>query len=161
MWNIWNTTKCAYFHLAARVDWLLFNRSSEAFVKNAGPIRLTLWKILLIYRFSRMLFEKRTGFFRLLSVNNRLTRHSRSGKQVRLGHVIETRELSRGRSLRSIHLIWFLTTWITVDNSSKCVFVLISILGRVKNRHLLKSKGKPCQPESIRFTFTAAAWNSV
>ena len=27
----------------------------------------------------------------------------------------------------------FLTTWIMVDNSSKCIFVLISMLGRVKN----------------------------
>ena len=52
-------------------------------------------------------------------VNNRLTRHSRSGKHGRLGHVIGTREMSRGRSLRSINLIWFLTKWITVDNSSK------------------------------------------
>ena len=36
---------------------------------------------------------------------------------------------------RSIHVIWFLTTWVTVENSSKCVFVLISMLGRVKNSH--------------------------
>ena len=35
---------------------------------------------------------------------------------------------------RSIHVIWFLTTWVTVENSSKYVFVLISMLGRVKNR---------------------------
>ena len=32
----------------------------------------------------------------------------------------------------SIHLIWFLTTWVTVENSSKCVFVPISMLGRVE-----------------------------
>ena len=64
-----------------------------------------------------------------------LTRHSRSGKHGRLGHQIGTREMSRGRSLRSIHFIWFLTTWVTVGNSSKCVFVLISMLGRVKNSH--------------------------
>ena len=76
-------------------------------------------KTLLIYRFSHMLFEKRSG-----------TRHSRSGKHGRLGHVIETREMSRGLSLRSI-----LTTWVTVEDSSKCVFVLISMLGRVKNSH--------------------------
>ena len=31
--------------------------------------------------------------------------------------------------------IWFLTTWVTVDNSSKCVFVLISLLSWVKNSH--------------------------
>ena len=50
-------------------------------------------KILLIYRFSRMLVEKGSGVFSSLkSVNNRLTRHSRSGKHGRLGHVIETRE---------------------------------------------------------------------
>ena len=79
-----------------------------------------------------MLFEKRSGSS-LKSVNNRLTRHSRSGKHGRLGHVIGTRGLSRGRSLRSIHFIWFLTTWVTVENSSKCVFVLISMLGRVEN----------------------------
>ena len=43
------------------------------------------------------------------------------------------RERSRGRSLTSFHFICFLTTWIMVDNSSKCIFVLISMLGRVKN----------------------------
>ena len=84
-------------------------------------------KILLIYRFSHMWFGKRSGFF------SSLTRHSRSRKQGRLGHVIGTRETSRGRSL--IHFIWFLTTWITVKNSNKCVFVLISMLGRLKNSH--------------------------
>ena len=41
------------------------------------------------------------------------------------------REMSRGRSLTSIHFICFLTTWITVDNSGKCIFVLISMLGGV------------------------------
>ena len=46
-----------------------------------------------------------------------------------------TREMSCGRSLRSIHFFWFLTTWVTVENSCKCVFVLISMLGRVKNSH--------------------------
>ena len=46
---------------------------------------------------------------------------------------IGTREMSHGRSLRSIHFISFLTTWVTVGNSSKCVFELISMLGRVKN----------------------------
>ena len=30
------------FHLAARMDRLLFNRSSKAFVKNADPVRRTL-----------------------------------------------------------------------------------------------------------------------
>ena len=64
-----------------------------------------------------------------------LTRHSCLGKHGRLGNQIGTREMSRGRSLRSIHFIWFLTTWVTVGNSSKCVFVLISMLGRVKNSH--------------------------
>ena len=29
----------------------------------------------------------------------------------------------------------FLTTWVTEENSSKCFFVLISMLGRVKNSH--------------------------
>ena len=38
-----------------------------------------------------------------------------------------------GRSLASNHFICFLTTWITVDNSGKCIFVLIFMLGRVKN----------------------------
>ena len=50
-------------------------------------------------------------------------------------HVIGTRWMSRDHSLRRIHFIWFLTTWLTVENSSKCVFVLISILGRVKYSH--------------------------
>ena len=72
-------------------------------------------------------------FFFFVSEKCRLTRHSRSRKQGRLGHVIGTRETSRGRSL--IHFIWFLTTWITVKNSNKCVFVLISMLGRLKNSH--------------------------
>ena len=63
--------------------------------------------ILLIYRFSHLLFEKRI----LKNVKNRLTRHSRSGKHGRLGHVIGTREMSRGRSVRSfkIQFIWFLS----------------------------------------------------
>ena len=52
-----------------------------------------------------MLFEKRSGSF-LKIVNNRLTHHSRSGKHGRLGHVIGTREMSCGRSWRSI-FIWF------------------------------------------------------
>ena len=43
--------------------------------------------------------------------------------------------MPRGRSLRSIHFIWFLTIWVTVENSSNCVFVLISMLGRVKKSH--------------------------
>ena len=86
-------------------------------------------KILLIYRFSHMLFEKQSGS------NNRLTHHSRSGKHGRLGHVIGTRGMSRGRSLRSINFIWFSITWVTEENSSKCVFVLISMLGRVKDSH--------------------------
>ena len=46
------------------------------------------------------------------------------------------REMSHGRPFTSIHwydFIWFLTTWIMVDNSSKCLFMLISMLGRVKN----------------------------
>ena len=76
-----------------------------------------------------MLFEKWSGSFK------RLTRYSRSGKHSRLGHVIGTRGMSRGRSLRSIHFIGFLTTWVTVQNLSKCVFALISMLGRVKNSH--------------------------
>ena len=36
---------------------------------------------------------------------------------------------------RSVHVIWFLTTWVTVENSSKCVFVPISMLGREKKSH--------------------------
>ena len=55
-----------------------------------------------------MLFQKWSGIFRLKSVNNTLTRHSRSGKHGRLGHVIGTTEMSRGRLLRSIHFIRFL-----------------------------------------------------
>ena len=66
-----------------------------------------------------MLFEKWSGS------NNRLTRHSCSGKHSRLG----------GHSLRSIHFIWFLITWVMVGNTSKCVFVLISMLGWVKDSH--------------------------
>ena len=85
-------------------------------------------KILLIYRFSHMLFEKRCG-----CVNNRLTRHSRSGKHGRLDTA--RNQNKSGRSFRSIHLIWFLATWIMVENSGKCVFVLILMLGRVKNSH--------------------------
>ena len=34
-----------------------------------------------------------------------------------LGHLIGTREMSRGHPLRSIHFIWFLKTWVTVENS--------------------------------------------
>ena len=68
-------------------------------------------------------------------LNNRLTHHSRSGKHDRLGlNITGTRGMPRGRSLRSIHFIWFLTTWVTVENSSKCVFVLISMLGKVKKK---------------------------
>ena len=67
----------------------------------------------------------------LKSVNNRL--RSGTGKNGRLEHVIETRETSCCRSLRSLHFIWFLTTWITVKKIQ--VFVQISMLGRVKNRH--------------------------
>ena len=81
-------------------------------------------KILLIYRFSHTWFGKRSVFFFVIHA---------FGKQGRIGHVIGTRETSRGRSL--IHFIWFLTTWITVKNSNKCVFVLISMLGRLKNSH--------------------------
>ena len=65
-------------------------------------------KIMLIYRLSHMLFEKWSGIFGLKSVNNTLTHHSRSGKHGRLDHVIGTTEMSRGRSLRSIHFIRFL-----------------------------------------------------
>ena len=72
-----------------------------------SPLRVTskekMSKTQLIYRFSHLLFEKRSESFR----DNRLTRHSRSGKHGRLGHVSGTREVSRGRSLRSIHFIWF------------------------------------------------------
>ena len=80
-------------------------------------------------------FKSGVFFSSLKSVNNRLTRFSRSGKHGRLGHVIGIREMSRGRSLRSIHFICFLTIWVTVENSSKCVFVIFSMLGRVKNSH--------------------------
>ena len=45
--------------------------------------------------------------------------------------------MSHGRSLRSIHFIWFLTTWVMVENSSKSIFVLISMLRRVKNIAIL------------------------
>ena len=45
MSDIWNRIKCA-FHLAARRKWLLFNRSSKAFIKNADPVRRTLWKFI-------------------------------------------------------------------------------------------------------------------
>ena len=48
-----------------------------------------------------------------------LTRHSRSGKYGRLSHVIGTREMLRGRSLRSINLIWFLTTWFMLGIQAK------------------------------------------
>ena len=46
------------FHLAVRID------SRHLSVKNADPVL----KILLIYRFSHMLFEKRSGFSRLWKV---------------------------------------------------------------------------------------------
>ena len=39
------------------------------------------------------------------------------------------REKSCTHSLRSTHFIWFLRTWVTAENSSKCVFFLISMLG--------------------------------
>ena len=116
--------------------WLhtLFNRSSKAFVKNADPVRRTLWKFYWFIALVICCLKSGVGVFRL-SLNNRLTRHSRSGKHSRLGHVIGTREMSHGRSLRSTHFIWFLTTWVTVGNPSKCVFVLILMLGWVKNSH--------------------------
>ena len=138
-------------HLAAHIDWLLFNRSSKAFVE-CWSSKTDFMKILLIYRFSRMLFEKRSVFFfRLKSINNKLTRRSRSGKHGRLGHLIGTREMSHSRSLRSIHFICFLT-WVTVGNSSKCVFVLISMLDRVRNSHyssclLSKGRTEACLPD--------------
>ena len=131
MCDIWNTIKCA-FHLATHMDWLLFNRSSKASVKNTDPYRRTLWKF--YWFIALVICGLESGvFFFFVSEKCRLTRHSRSRKQGRLGHVIGTRETSRGRSL--IHFIWFLTTWITVKNSNKCVFVLISMLGRLKNSH--------------------------
>ena len=72
------------------------------------------------------------GSFRLKSVKNRLT--SFTDKYGRLGHESEW-EMSHCRSLRSIHFIWFLTTWLMLENSSKWIFVLISMLSRVKNSH--------------------------
>ena len=41
--------------------------------------------------------------------------------------------MSRSHSLRMF--FWFLTTWVTVENASNCVFVLISMLGWVKNSY--------------------------
>ena len=84
-----------------------------------------LWFILCDARVSKSYFHSETNFLfsrmflcyywkvewefsSLKSVSNRLTRHSRSGKHGRLGHVIGTREMSGRRSLTSIHFISFL-----------------------------------------------------
>ena len=75
--------------------------------------------------------------------------------------------MSRGRSLRSIHFIWFLTTWVTVENSSKCVLVLISMLGRVKNSHYsscfkkLKSSIHLPQSATESFSLREERWGKI
>ena len=72
--NLWNTIKCA-FHLAAQMDWLLFNRSSKAFVKNDDLVRCTLWK--LYWFITLVIFWKAEWeFSSLKSLKNRLTCYS-------------------------------------------------------------------------------------
>ena len=82
-------------------------------------------KIILINRFSRMLFEKPEWFFSSLKIVNTDW------------HVIHA--LVNTADHRTV-TAGFLTTWVTVDNSSKCVVVLISMLGRVIEaaRHLFR-----------------------
>ena len=117
--------------------WLLFNQSSKAFVKNADPVhvRYTLWKF--YWFIALVICCLKSGV--LKNVNNRLTHQPRFGKHA-TRHVIRTREMSHSRSLRSIHFIWFLTTWITVDliiqaNVSLCWFPCYCTVGWVKNSH--------------------------
>ena len=72
--NLWNTIKCT-FHLAAQMDWLLFNRSSKAFVKNDDLVRCTLWK--LYWFITLVIFWKvEWEFSSLKSLKNRLTCYS-------------------------------------------------------------------------------------
>ena len=79
-----------------------------------------------------------------------LTWLSRSGKHGRLGHLIRTREMPRGRLLRSIHSIWL----VTVGNSSRFFVVLISMLGRVKNSHYSRWLSKTAKTLLIMTSFT-------
>ena len=83
--------------------WLLFNRSSKAFVENADPVRRTLETFYWFIAFVVYCLKSGEGFF--VSKKCKLTdwHDIRFGKHGRLGHVSGTRELSRGRSLRSIH----------------------------------------------------------
>ena len=101
--DIRNRIKCA-FNLAVHRKWLVFNRSSKAFVKNADPVRCTMyyWFIALVI----CCLKSGVVFSSLKSVNNRLTLHSHSGKQGWLGYVTGTTEMPCGGSLRSIHFIF-------------------------------------------------------
>ena len=67
-----------------------------------------------------MLFEKRSGFF--------------IPENCKDSHVIHTLVNTAEFRSQNCHTE-YLTTWVTVDHSSKCVVVLISMLGRVKNSH--------------------------
>ena len=105
---------------------------SKAFVTNSdpvNPVRRTLWKFCwFIALVICCLFVKRSGdFLSLKSINNRL--RSGTGKHDRLiGHVVGTRDTSRGRLLIKKY-------GKTEKHSNKCVFVQISMLDQVKNSH--------------------------
>ena len=68
------------------------NRSSKVFVKNADPVRCTLWKFYWFITLVVCCLKSGVGFSSLKIVNNRLARHSRSGKHDRLGHRTVTRD---------------------------------------------------------------------
>ena len=135
IWHIWNTIRCAFIWLHISIDCYLIEAARHLLRISADPIRRTLWKFYWFIALVVCCLKRGVVSFVSQKCSNRLTRHSRSGKHGRLGHLIGTREVSHGRSLRSIHFIWFLTTWVTVGYSSKYVLVLISMLGRVKNSH--------------------------
>ena len=72
--------------------------------------------MLLIYRFSHMLFEKRSGFFRQTDTSFNVIQFTcRNKRNVTL--------------VGNVYLV--LTTWVTVENSSKCV----TMLGLLFNRN--------------------------
>ena len=77
------------FHLIlnGHVYGLIFNQAAMQFiiVKLADPVSCTLWKCYWLIDFIVMFLK----FSSLNWRNNRLTRHSRSGKHGRFGHVIE------------------------------------------------------------------------
>ena len=97
-----------------------------------------------------MLLKAGTRGSLLRSYNITQTRRRQSWK----GTKFKKMRLCADVHARSMHAIWFLTTWVTVENSSKCVFVPISMPGRVKNRRYsscsLKNRVKGQAPPPFR-----------